>query len=43
LCPQIHQPGAIIIPLDGGHHFDGHFAALGRRIESIIATLPPPR
>jgi type IV secretory pathway VirJ component len=31
-CPSARQPGVEVVELDGGHHFDGDYAALARRI-----------
>jgi type IV secretory pathway VirJ component len=31
-CPAVHSPGVEVAELAGGHHFDGDYAALARRI-----------
>jgi len=32
LCPAVRRPGVEVAELEGGHHFDGDYAALARRI-----------
>ncbi len=31
-CPAVRRPGVEVAELEGGHHFDGDYAALARRI-----------
>jgi len=38
LCPLLSQNGAETIRTAGGHHFDGHYAALARRIVAGLAA-----
>jgi type IV secretory pathway VirJ component len=37
-CAKLHSAGAIVAELQGGHHFDGDYAGLARRI--IAAARP---
>jgi type IV secretory pathway VirJ component len=31
-CPAVRRPGVEVVEIEGGHHFDGDYAALARRI-----------
>ena len=37
-CPKLAGTGAEVVRLDGGHHFDGHYGEIARRIASGFAA-----
>ena len=37
-CPAVRRPGVKVLELEGGHHFDGDYAALARQILAYADT-----
>ena len=39
-CPAVRRPGVEVVQIEGGHHFDGDYAALARRIIDYADAVP---
>jgi len=40
-CPTLKDKGVEVIPIEGGHHFDENYQALGKRIRDSLQTRLP--
>jgi type IV secretory pathway VirJ component len=37
-CPTLKDKGVEVVPIEGGHHFDENYQALGKRIRDSLQT-----